>query len=261
MGLRDLPYDVPNIRLEAADVKSHMRIGWLRSVIYIPQIFAASSFVDELAHRAGRDPLEFLMDCLGDDRNLDLRARGHANRGLSLKDYGFEIGRLKHVAKRAAKMAGWGKELPKGRGLGIACARSFEGYCAYVVEVDVTKKGRVNIPNVWAALDTGIVISPDRVLNQVEGGAVMACGQAMYGKITFSDGSVDQANFDEYTVPTMGLSPRNINVEIVKSEAKPAGVGEVSVPPFAPALCNAIFAATGKRIRSLPVSDHDLKWS
>lgn len=170
---------------------------------------------------------------------------------------------MKAVAQRAAEAADWNRtaDLPKGRGLGIACSRAFPGYAAHVVEVDVTRDGKLTTPKVWSCLDAGQIISPDRVKAQVEGSVIMALSNALYGKVTFKKGRAQQTNHDSFRMVTMSDSPREIFVDIVDSEAAPAGVGETPVPPFAPALCNAIFAATGKRIRNLPLSDHDLSWS
>ena len=263
MGLQDLPHDVPNIRVESGKARAHTRIGWLRSVNHIPHNFAVSSFTDELAHRAKRDPLEYLLAVLGEDRLLDIKAAGLSNRGASAEEYPYDIGRLKHVTRRVAEMAQWerGSGLPKGRGLGIACCRSFLGYTGHVVEVEVDQQGKVQIPKVWVVLDAGVIVSPDRVLAQVEGAASMAATVAMYGKVSFKKGRVSQANFDDYRIANMKDSPREIVTELVESDAPPAGVGETPVPSFAPALCNAVFAATGKRIRSLPLAEHDLSWA
>lgn len=263
MGLSDLPYDIPNIRVESGDAQAHTRIGWLRSVCHIQQNFAVSSFADELAANAGRDPLEFLLELLGDDRHMDLKAAGLGNRGASPEEYPYDIGRLKSVTRRAAELANWNRrtDLPKGKGLGIACCRAFLGYTGHVVEVDVDRDGTVHIPQVWVVLDCGTVVCPDRVVSQVEGAAIMATSHTRYGEITFTDGVVDQSNYDGFQVAKMSDSPREIHVEVVKSDAIPAGVGETTVPSFAPALCNAIFQATGKRVRTLPLSKNDLSWS
>ncbi len=263
MGHTDLPFDVPNIRLEVGQAKSHVRIGWLRSVCHIQQNFAVSSFVDELALAASRDPLEYLLDLLGPDRLLDLKAAGLGNRGASEEEYPFDIARLKNVLRRVAEQANWGRAsgLPKGHGLGIACARSFLGYTGHVIEVEVTKEGKVRIPKVWVSLDSGTVVSPDRVHAQIEGASIMAATQALYGKVSFDKGQAVETNYDSYRMCTMSDAPREIFVDVVASEAAPAGVGETGIASFAPALCNAIFAATGKRIRDLPIADHDLSWS
>lgn len=264
MGNTDLPFDVPNVSLEVGKAKSHTRIGWLRSVCHIQQNFAVSSFADELAHAAGRDPYEYLLELLGKDRTMDMKAAKLGNRGASEDEYPFDIGRLKSVLTRAAKAAGWAEraiEMPKGKGLGIACARSFLGYTGHVVEVEVTQAGVVKIPKIWVCLDAGTIVSPDRVRAQLEGAAIMAATQAKYGKIDFKNGRAVQSNFDSYKVMTMTDAPREIMIDIVESKAVPSGVGETGVPSVAPAICNAIFAATGKRVRDLPFKDHDLSWA
>ncbi|MCH5374764.1 MAG: molybdopterin-dependent oxidoreductase, partial [Planctomycetes bacterium] len=263
MGFKDIPYAVPNLRIETQPATAHVRIGWLRSVCHIPQNFGVCSFADEMAHHAGRDPYEFLLELLGEDRKIDLKAAGLGNSSASPDDYPYDIARLKNVVRRAAKAAKWerGKDLPKGRGLGIACCRSFLSYTAHVVEVEVTQKGVVKIPNVWVSLDAGTTVSPDRIHSQLEGAAIMATSQARYGEITFTNGRADQSNYDGFRMATMSDAPHTVHVDVVDSTAAPAGVGEVGIPTFAPALCNAIFAATGKRVRDLPLTKHDLSWS
>ena len=263
MGNTDLPFDIPNMSLEIGGAKAHTRIGWLRSVCHIQQNFAVSSFADELAHASGQDPLEFLLALLGDDRHIDLKAAKLANRGAAPEEYPLDIGRLKNVLRRAADAADWSRasSMPAGRGLGIACARSFLGYTGHVVEVEVGKDGTLSIPNIWVSLDAGTIVSPDRVRSQIEGAAIMATTQARYGKITFKNGRVEQSNFDSYQMVKMQYAPRNIHVDVVDSRAVPSGVGETGVPSCAPALCNAIFAATKKRVRDLPIMDHDLSWA
>jgi len=260
MGFSDVPYAVPNLRVESGEADAHVRIGWMRSVAHVYHAFGVCSFPDELAHRAGRDPYEYLMALLGESRLLPLDEVDYSNHGEPFDRYPFDVGRLRHVTERAAKLANWGRELPRGRALGIACHRSFLSYCANVVEVDVARDGTLSIPRVHVVIDAGTVVLPDRVRAQMEGAAVFGTSLAMHGEITAKDGAIEQSNFHDYKMARIDDAPREIHVEIVQSDDLPAGVGEVGVPPFAPALCNAVFAATGKRVRELPLSRHDLSW-
>ena len=261
LGFTDVPYAVPNLQVESGAADAHVRIGWLRSVAHIYHAFGVCCFPDELAHRAGRDPYEYLMALLGEPRTVRLDGVEYPNHDEPLERYPIDVGRLRHVTERAAKLAGWGRELPRGRAQGIACHRSFLSYCANVVEVEVGRDGSIRVPRVHVVIDAGTVVLPDRVRAQMEGAAVFGASLALYGEITASEGSIDQSNFHDYPMARIYDAPREIEVEIVQSDELPAGVGEVGVPPFAPALCNAIFAATGKRIRELPLSRHDLSWS
>ncbi len=264
MGFSDIPYVVPNLRVENPAARAHVRTGWLRSVAHIYQAFAVCTFPDELAHRAGRDPVEYFLELIGEDRKLTkipgLKV-GYPNHSEPMEKFPFDIGRLRNVSKRAAKLANWGRPFPKGKGLGFAAHRSFLSYCAHVVEVDVAKDGTVSIPKVWAVIDCGTAIYPDRVKSQMEGAAIMGTTQTRYGQITAKKGRIQEANFDEYQMSRMDDAPKEIIVDIIDSKELPSGVGEVGLPTFAPAMCNAIFAATGKRIRSLPLEKHDLTWA
>ena len=260
-GLVDVPYEVENFQVENGAATAHTRIGWMRSVAYIYHAMALCSFPDELAHKAGRDPYEYLLELLCPDRHFSMEGIEYGNMGEPLEKFPIDVGRLRHVTKRVAELADWGKQLPRGSGQGIACFRSFLSYCAHVVEVKVSKSGEVSIPRVHVVIDAGTVVHPDRVTAQLEGAAIFATGLARYGEITFEQGRPQQSNYDDFEVARISDSPREIITEIVQSDQPPAGVGEVGVPTFSPALCNAIFAATGKRIRSLPLSRHDLSWS
>jgi len=249
MGWTNLPFDIPNHRAENGPAQNHVRLGWLRSVANIQHAFAIHSFVDELAHLAKRDPVEYLLDVLGQPRKVDLGGRSP----LAAK-FPLDTGRLRNVIELAAERSEWAKKKPaKGRALGIAAHWSFYTYVAAVVEVDVDSAGKIRIPRVDFAVDTGRVISPDRVKSQFEGAAVFGAGIALMNEITAADGKIQQSNFHDYQVARMTEAPIETRVHIVQSDAPPAGVGEPGVPPMAPAICNAIFAATGKRIRELPI--------
>jgi isoquinoline 1-oxidoreductase beta subunit len=255
LGWTDVPFDIANLRVENGPATAHVRIGWLRSVSNIYHAFAVHSFIDELAHAAKRDSLEYLLDALGKPRELDLKATGYPNYGGEPAAYPIDIGRMRRVTEMAAEKAGWGKRrMAKGTGLGIAVHRSFLTYVATVVEVEVDDKGHVRIPRVETVVDAGMVVNPDVVRQQFEGAAVFGTSIARFGEITATAGRIDQSNFHDYQMARMNDAPVRTNVTIIESSAPPAGIGEPGVPPFAPALTNAIFAATGTRIRELPLS-------
>jgi isoquinoline 1-oxidoreductase beta subunit len=257
-GVTDLPFDIPNLRAECGPAPAHVRIGWYRSVINIPHAFAIGSFADELAHAAGKDPKDFLLELLGPDRIVDPAKAGVAgepwNYDRSFEDYPIDIARYRRVVELAAEKAGWGRPLPKGRGRGIAVHRSFVSFVATVIEVEVRADGSLTIPRVDVAVDAGTLAHPERVRAQMEGATIMGLGNTLVGEITFKAGRTVQSNYTDYQVARMDAAPRELAVHLVPSTALPGGVGEPGVPPVAPALCNAIFAATGRRIRSLPVA-------
>jgi len=261
LGLVDLPFDVPNIRAENGPADAHVRIGWFRAVSNNFHAFAAHSFADEMAHAAGRDPLEFLLDMLPPGKIPDLKAQGvdYSNYGVPYEKYPIKTDRLRRVLQVAGERSGWGKRKSGGGwGLGIAAHRSFNTYVASVVEVEVDSRGGVRVPRIEQVVDAGIAINPDRVRSQMEGSAVMAVGLARTGEITAAGGRIKQSNFHDFQVARMNDAPYQVNVHIVDSGELPTGVGEPGLPPVLAAFANAIFAATGKRVRELPLSRQKL---
>jgi len=256
MGLVDMPFEIANIQCENPEAPAHTRIGWFRSVSNIPHAFAVQSMVGELAHATGRDQKDMLLELIGSPRIIKLDSvKDLWNYGEPYDSYPIDTARLRRVVELVAEKGAWGRSVPKGHGLGIAVHRSFVSYVASIVEVAIDDKGKLTVPRVDTAIDCGTYVNPERIQSQIEGAAIMGLSLAKYGEITFKDGRVQQKNFDDFPVIRIDESPLITNVHIVPPgpDTPPSGVGEPGVPPFAPALTNAIFAATGKRIRALPI--------
>jgi isoquinoline 1-oxidoreductase beta subunit len=228
-GAKELPYEIPNILVDLHTTKIGVPVQWWRSVGHSHTGFVVESFIDELAHAAGNDPYEFRRKLL----RKQPRHRG--------------------VLELAAKKAGWGKQLPKGRARGIAVHDSFESYVAQVAEVSIERTNTVRIHRVVCAVDCGRVVNPSTIEAQMQSAIVFGLSAVLHGAITLKDGRVKQGNFNDYEVVRLKEMPK-VEVYIVKSEEKPGGIGEPGVPPIAPAVCNAVFALTGKRMRSLPIT-------
>ena len=258
MGLVDTPINVANMSIEAGEAAAHTRIGWFRSVSNIPRAFGVQSFIAELADELGRDPKDMLLELIGPDRVIDpvaMDMKDLWNYGEPYEEFPNDTARLRAVIELAAEKAGWGSELSEGEGLGIAAHRSFVSYVASVVKVKVTDDGRITVPEVFTAVDCGYCINPERVASQMEGAAVMGMTVALHSGINYENGAVTNSNFNDYPVARMDAYPKKVHTHIVEHpfSVHATGVGEPGVPPFAPALANAIFAATGKRFRDTPI--------
>jgi len=226
-GAANLPYAVPNMSVELSTTETGVPVLWWRVVGSSHTAYATEAFIDEIAHAAGKDPFAFRQAML----------EHHP--------------RHKAVLELAAKAAGWGSPLPKGKGRGIAVAEAFGTYVAQVAEVTVAPNDKVKVDRVVCAVDCGTPINPDVITAQMEGGIGFGLGAALYGAITLKDGQVEQTNFDAYQVLRIDEMPK-VEVHIVPSPEAPTGVGEPGVAPVGPAVANAVFAATGKRLRVLP---------
>ncbi len=252
-----VPFAVPNLRIESHPAPAHVRIGWLRSVYNIPYAFGVGSFVDELAHAAGRDPIAFWLDLLGEDRSLDFADEGfnYSNYGRSLEDFPYDTARLAGVIRTLAERVPWKQSLPAGQGWGFSAANSFLSNMAVASKVEV-RDGQLRVLEMHGVLDAGRVINPDRVHAQMEGGMIFGLSLALNGEITFEGGEAQQSNFHDYPIARMQQVPPVIKTHIMPSAAPPSGVGEPPTPPVAPSVANAVFAASGQRIRELPLGKH-----
>jgi len=255
LGATDNPWSVPNMRVEVGKAKAHIRIGWLRSVANVYHTFANQSFAAEMAHAAGKDQKDYLLDLIGPDRIIDLSKDGvtYPNYGASIEEHPIDTARLKAVLNKAASMAKWGRKVPENHGLGIAVHRSFLSYVATAIEVAVDGDGNITFPGIWVAVDAGTVVNPANTKVQMEGGTLYGISNALYGEITAKNGVVEQGNFPDWRVMRISEAPHHFETHVMESDAPPGGVGEPGTPPAAPALANAIFAATGKRLRTLPL--------
>ncbi|HEU4405365.1 MAG TPA: molybdopterin cofactor-binding domain-containing protein [Polyangiaceae bacterium] len=256
-GVLDLALAVPNVSAEICEATAHTRIGWLRSVYNIFQAFSIGSFVDEIAHAKGADPRDTWLELLGPPRQMslsDLGVRRLRNYGQPLEKHPVDAGRLRNVIERVARAARWDERRRDGRSLGLAAHRSFLSYTAVVASVVKGPGGKLAVDEVWVAFDAGTLVNPDRVRSQLEGSVIFGMSLALYGGITMKGGAVEQDNFrGGGRIVRIGEAPRRTHVELVESDAAPGGVGEPGVPPVAPAIANAAFALTGKRVRELPL--------
>jgi isoquinoline 1-oxidoreductase beta subunit len=228
-GAADTPYAIPNLRVELHSPRNPVPVLWWRSVGHSHTAFVMESFIDELAAKTGKDPYQYRRMLL-------------ARHPRTLK-----------VLETAATMAGWGTPLPKGQGRGIAVHESFGSFIAQVAEVSLDAKGNVRVHRVLCAVDCGRIVNPDTVKAQMESGITFGLSAALYGAITLMDGRVQQGNFNDYPIVRLEAMPR-VEVQIIENNEPPGGVGEPGVPPIAPAVANALFAACGARVRSLPIT-------
>jgi isoquinoline 1-oxidoreductase beta subunit len=256
MALNEALFDVPHIRAENCPAKNHVRQGWMRAVCHLFHAFAIHSFIDEIAHANNSNYVDYFLKILGPDRQVDLTKDGVKpwNNGQPTDTFPLDTGRLRRVLEQCAQKSGYGKFAnSKTRAIGIAAHRSFLSYVASAVEIAIDAQGNLTIPNVWTVADVGQIVMPDRVRSQFEGAAVFGASLALMGEITADGGRITQSNFHNYPVARLKQSPQKIDVTIVASNAPHAGVGEPGAPVIAPALTAAVFNATGKRIRELPI--------
>jgi CO/xanthine dehydrogenase Mo-binding subunit len=232
-------YPIPNVSLEQVITETPVPLGWMRSVYALQMGFASESFIDEMAVAAKKDPLEYRLHLLAKDADI------------KYFDTTWRTSRMRGVLQLAAEKAGWSKPLPAGRFRGIACFACFSSCAADVVEISMEKDGP-RVHRVVAAIDCGRVVNPNILAQQIQGGVIFALTNALRAQITIDKGRVVQGNFDDYQPIRMNEAPK-VEAYFVPSTEPPTGAGEPCVPPLAPALCNAMYAATKKRVRALPI--------
>ena len=247
MGFSNLPYAVENQRMESAGIRPGVRVGWMRSVCNIFHSFSANIFADEMAAAAGRDAIEHRLEILPDGGKLTVPGMqppaGHE----------LDVDRLRHVTERVRALSEWDRPRPEGVGLGFAVHHSFRSYVATVLEASMVE-GTPTVSNAYMVLDCGTYVNADTCIAQMEGAVVFGLSLALQGHIDMKEGAVVQSNFHDYPMLRMSAAPAT-QVELVPAQGRlPAGVGEPGVPPVAPALVNALYAATGTRYRKLPIT-------
>jgi isoquinoline 1-oxidoreductase subunit beta len=273
-GLEDMPFDVPNIRIENCPAPSHIRVGWMRSVANVYHAFGIGSFADEMARAAGRDPKDYLLDLIGTGKILDL-ANEHVEQNYNnefpiekievpfsgskvfqiIPGYPPDTRRLRKVVEEVARISDWDAKkgkMPKGRGLGIAAHRSFLSYVALVLDVSLSDQNELTVNEAFCVIDCGLAVNLDRVTAQIEGGINYGLSMALLGEITVKNGAVQENNFDDYPVLRIDHAPKKMTIHIIQTDLDPTGVGEPPTPVVAPALANAIVAAGGPRLREIP---------
>jgi len=254
LGLDELPARfLTNFRLDQTIISTMVPSGPMRAPRSNALAWVFQSFIDELAHAAKRDPVELRLELLGEDRQVP---PGAGRQGTP-----YDTARMKGVVKLAAEKSGWSSPLPKGEGRGIAFHFSHSGYVAMVAHVAVSKDGNLSVPEVTAVCDVGPIINLSGAENQVEGSVVDGLGAVWLQEMTFEEGRAMQSNFHDFPLLRINAAPPKIGVHFIQSPVPPTGLGEPPYPVVMPAICNAIFAATGKRIRQWPITKSDLSWS
>lgn len=254
LGFADVPFDVANMTFENQEVTTHVRTGWVRSVGNINNAFGLGCFVDELATKAGISTRQMWMNLFGEDRLFDPRKEGfegYTHYGQESDEYLLDIARFKAVLNDVNEKSGAEEDLPDGQGWGISVAASFNSYAAAATKVEV-KEGKVTVLEMHTSIDCGLVITPDRVVSQMEGAMIMGLSMALESEITVKDGKVVQGNFNDYPTSRINKVPP-LHVHMIRSDKAPGGVGEPGLPPILPSIVNAIYHASGQRIRDLPV--------
>jgi isoquinoline 1-oxidoreductase beta subunit len=235
---------VDNVRMEYFHNKIGLPRGSWRAPAHTANAFVVQSFIDEIAHETGQDPLQFRLDLLGEEREIEYSGHGGPT---------FNPGRLSRLLRFVADRIGYGKALPKGRGIGLATHFTFGGYAAHAMEVTIAN-GQLTIERIVAVIDCGLAVHPNAVEAQLQGGTIDGLSTALGLEITVRDGQVQQSNFHDYPLARIAMVPSKFEAHILPYDDTPTGVGEMGIPSAAPALTNAIFAASGQRIRTLPIA-------